>query len=91
MLKMNLNDRTIRKAIWVMAFYTIAIPSAFVLYTLYPGGPCNPGLAVLIFILLLPANIVMLLVSLYKTFKIDQSYAILTFIHAIACTVFFVL
>jgi hypothetical protein len=73
--------KALRKSLITIAFYVAAALLIELLDRVSPGGPCNPGLGDMLFILLIPGSAIFFFISLYKTIRTDRINVYPTIIH----------
>ncbi len=83
-MKIDFANPTIKKAGLTILFYLIGAGSIFILNKISPSGPCNPGLGVLAFMLLLIVSGIFFIISLIKVFQGNKTSRVLALIHFIA-------
>lgn len=71
-----------------LIFYTIAITTIEVLGKISPGGPCNPGLGVLVFMLLITVTGFLIVRNIILAINRGKKYWIIVGLHLLIITVF---
>lgn len=75
----------LKRTTLTLSYYVISLTLLFLVNDLYPSGPCTPGPAILIFMLLIPWSIVLLIRNIYVTSKVGRANALAMAIHVVAC------
>jgi len=82
-------NKIFKSAVLTVLFYASAILIIFLLDKAHPAKPEDPSGGLYAFAVLLLTSIILFIVSLYKTVKVDKSKWIITLIHFIACVIMF--
>ena len=81
----------LKNAIPATAFYGVSILLMFVFEELVPSGPCTPGPALLVMLVLPVASFVLLIFNLIQRFRDGEFNKLVILIHLLVFTVFMLL